>query len=77
MIQMSKDIKQEVRYLVQHLVKDVLREHDVKLAYIKRKDFIAACRKIMEDDKIITELIPMAWDECKMRYEAKREAGLC
>ena len=76
MIQMSKDIKQEVRYLVQHLVKDVLREHDVKLAYIKREDFIAACRKIMEDDKIITELIPMAWDKCKMRYEAKREAGL-
>lgn len=70
-MQMSPEIKTAAMWYAREMVRDCLIANHIRISWFTRAEIDEFALELIRHEPMI---IQQAWDECKMRWEAKREA---
>ena len=68
---MSSEIKRECIRVGVPIIKRAMRDAGLKVGYYRRDMIVKSAIELAEKSPVVLQ---QAWDNCKMRYEAKRLA---
>ncbi len=69
-MQMSHEIRIEATRIAKKMVEDCIRASGCRICDFKASEIMTAAKKVLK--RMPEEIIPVAWDICKMRWEAAK-----